>query len=972
MMESGSKKDHRERLKNRLRILRNNVRDDLQAATYQISSLRTKISNLPVFKKRPESIILSQREIDKKKREIKDINTANINLFPFDENSPLVSIIVLNRNGLGHLKRLFDNFSNNIHYPNYEIIVVDNASIDDSISFLEDLKNTLPLEIIENKTNQSFSQANNSAVDVARGEFVLLLNNDVEPLYGWLNQMMQVALRSQEVGAVGAKLVYPYTSTSRYNQDNSFRIQHAGIAFRYEGNFIKPYNRGNGLEPFEDRVNREEPRAAVTAAALLVKKDTYLEVGGLDEGYHYGYEDVDFCLKLLKNGYKNLYCPQALLFHYEFGTQENDPNQDVKNRRISNRELFTRKWRNWLRKELRRDKINASGLFSDKPLQVALVVTECGADASAGDYFTALELGEALKELGWDVRFLPQQGPGYWYDVPDEVDVLISLLDTYDPRRIKCANPFLIKIGWPRNWFDRWVENPGFYTYNLIFTPSKIASRYIERRTGKRARLLPIATNLSRFNGEVSPREEFSCDYCFTGSYWKYQRDIITMLDPESLPFQFKLYGKNWEQFDKFKKYYQGFISYSDLPAVYASTKIVVDDANQATKEYGAVNSRVYDALATGTLVITNGKLGAEETFKGLLPVYNSKQELNHLIEYYLGNETERKAKTKELQLLVLGNHTYGNRAATLKKALEDYVLNPKISIKVPAPQWKTAHRWGDYHLALGLKKEFEKRDCEVLLQILPEWYQEQDVDCDVVIVLRGLSKYQPKKYHFNIMWNISHPDNVDIDEYNQYNHVFIASELWAQHIQKQAQVTVEPLLQCTDPELFYPEFSSKYQHELLFVGNSRKVFRKILKDLLPTDKDLAVYGTDWNWIIKRKYIKGKHIPNQELRRAYSSCKILLNDHWEDMREKGFLSNRLFDGFASGAFIISDPVQGAGEVFADALVTYQDPDDLHSLVDHYLEQDPERKRKAARGREIVLGQHTFEKRVERILEVVNR
>lgn len=221
-------------------------------------------------------------------------------------------------------------------------------------------------------------------------------------------------------------------------------------------------------------------------------------------------------------------------------------------------------------------------------------------------------------------------------------------------------------------------------------------------------------------------------------------------------------------------------------------------------------------------------------------------------------------------------------------------------------------------------------------------------------------------------MWNISHPDKVDIDEYNQYNHVFIASELWAQHIQKQAQVTVEPLLQCTDPELFYPEFSSKYQHELLFVGNSRKVFRKILKDLLPTDKDLAVYGTDWNWIIKRKYIKGKHIPNQELRRAYSSCKILLNDHWEDMREKGFLSNRLFDGFASGAFIISDPVQGAGEVFADALVTYQDPDDLHSLVDHYLEQDPERKRKAARGREIVLGQHTFEKRVERILEVVNR
>jgi spore maturation protein CgeB len=120
----------------------------------------------------------------------------------------------------------------------------------------------------------------------------------------------------------------------------------------------------------------------------------------------------------------------------------------------------------------------------------------------------------------------------------------------------------------------------------------------------------------------------------------------------------------------------------------------------------------------------------------------------------------------------------------------------------------------------------------------------------------------------------------------------------------------VEALIQCTDPELFYPDFSEEYEHELLFVGNSRKVYRKIIKDLIPTDKDLAVYGTNWEKFIDKRYIKGQHIPHTELRKAYSSCKILLNDHWDDMREKGFISNRIFDGLASGALIISDQVEG--------------------------------------------------------------
>lgn len=310
----------------------------------------------------------------------------------------------------------------------------------------------------------------------------------------------------------------------------------------------------------------------------------------------------------------------------------------------------------------------------NKALRIALVVTENGENASAGDYFTALELGEGLKKLGWLISFLPKKGPTYWYEVDEDVDVLISLLDIYDPRRIKSLNKSLIKIAWPRNWFDRWVSNPGFPDYDMVFAPSKNALEYIKDKSNKKPFLLAIATNSARFNSNIQQKKEFMSDYCFTGSYWDDPREIMEMLEPEELPYQFKLYGKNWDKITKFKKYYQGFINYSKLPEVYSSTKIVIDDANRATKKYGAVNSRVFDALACGALVITNGEKGAKETFKGKLPVFESKEELNHLINYYLSNEEERTAKIEELQKFVLENHTYSNRAITLKKRLKEYI----------------------------------------------------------------------------------------------------------------------------------------------------------------------------------------------------------------------------------------------------------------------------------------------------------
>lgn len=316
------------------------------------------------------------------------------------------------------------------------------------------------------------------------------------------------------------------------------------------------------------------------------------------------------------------------------------------------------------------------GMSLDHPLKIALVVTEVGEDASAGDYFTASELGNSLKEFGWEITFLPKEGPGNWYYVPGDVDILISMLESYDPGKIKSRNKALIKIAWARNWFDRWVNSSYLKKFDLVFASSLTACRFIQEETGIKANLLPIATNPERFNDSVRAREEYKNDYCFTGSYWDDPRDIVEFLEPEALPYDFKLFGKNWDEFEKFKAYYQGFVEYSQLPEIYASSKIIIDDANRGSKRFGAVNSRVYDALASGTLVITNGEIGAKETFEGKLPYYHSKESLNELIKFYLTNDKARNSKIKELQEIVMENHTYKIRAQTLKKVLiQEYAL---------------------------------------------------------------------------------------------------------------------------------------------------------------------------------------------------------------------------------------------------------------------------------------------------------
>ena len=361
---------------------------------------------------------LDKSPFELRREKIIDTNKMFLSNYEFDS-EPLVSIIILNRNGLGHLQRLFDNFDEKTNYSNYEIIVVDNASSDESVDFLKSLN--LPITLIENSENVSFSKGNNDAAKIANGDYLLLLNNDIEPTWGWLNEMVGCMINNENVGSVGAKLIFPYYEDIK-DQGKSYCIQHAGVKFREERT---PYIYGPYHEKmfstliFSSDVNHQREVISNTAACLLVPKDVYFEFGGLDESYFYGYEDIDFALKLYQNNYKSIFNPFALLFHHESATRVED--EDKKNQlNYKNIMYFLSKWGDFLFKELLIDKIEQNHFFTDKKIDISII--------SKNDEFIS-NLVKDLNNKGFNVKIIPNLNN---LDIGEDCDILISNDKSYN------------------------------------------------------------------------------------------------------------------------------------------------------------------------------------------------------------------------------------------------------------------------------------------------------------------------------------------------------------------------------------------------------------------------------------------------------------------------------------------------------------------------------------------------------------
>ena len=220
-----------------------------------------------------------------------------------------------------------------------------------------------------------------------------------------------------------------------------------------------------------------------------------------------------------------------------------------------------------------------------------------------------------------------------------------------------------------------------------------------------------------------------------------------------------------------------------------------------------------------------------------------------------------------------------------------------------------------------------------------------------------------------NLLWIISHAGAVEPAELVEVDGVLVASQVYARQVAARTSTPVRPLLQFADPEVFAAVRSPPARHEILFVGNWRGVFRRVVWDARCAGFRVALVGQGWRYLAP-EHVAADHVPHEELGALYSSTKVLLADHWDEMRDEGFVSNRIFDALACGSFVIADDVAGLRTLLPGGLEVYGDADDLGRQLRRYLSDEGARRAVAERGRELVLEHHTVRARADELLLAV--
>lgn len=256
--------------------------------------------------------------------------------YTLPDRQPMVSLIIPTRNGLNLIRQCIESILSKTTYQNYEILIVDNGSDDPAtLQYFKSLESEPKIRALRDDRPFNFSAINNAAVKVVHGELVGLVNNDIEVISpNWLSEMVSHAWRPG-IGAVGARLWYPDKT-----------LQHGGVILGVGGVAGHSHKHLDSSEyGYFGRANLVQSFSAVTAACLVIRRAIYEEVGGLNETHlPVAFNDIDFCLRVRKAGYRNVWIPDAELYHHESATRGCEDNPEKQARFTKEVQYMKRYW----------------------------------------------------------------------------------------------------------------------------------------------------------------------------------------------------------------------------------------------------------------------------------------------------------------------------------------------------------------------------------------------------------------------------------------------------------------------------------------------------------------------------------------------------------------------------------------------------------------------------------------------------
>ena len=256
------------------------------------------------------------------------------------DGNPLISVIIPNKDHTDDLDVCLKSLYEKSSYKNFEVIIVENNSTEkETFEYYEKVKQQYEnLNVVTWTGIFNYSAINNFGINYAKGEYILLLNNDVEILNdNCLEEMLMFAQR-KDVGAVGAKLYY---------SDDT--VQHAGVILGLGGIAGHAHKHFDRHDPgYAARASIAQNLTACTAACLMMRRDVFDEVGGLDESFEVAFNDVDLCMKIREKGYLIVFTPYAELYHYESKSRGNDDTPEKLERFHGEVRRFEMKWQKQL------------------------------------------------------------------------------------------------------------------------------------------------------------------------------------------------------------------------------------------------------------------------------------------------------------------------------------------------------------------------------------------------------------------------------------------------------------------------------------------------------------------------------------------------------------------------------------------------------------------------------------------------
>lgn len=290
--------------------------------------------------------------------------------------------------------------------------------------------------------------------------------------------------------------------------------------------------------------------------------------------------------------------------------------------------------------------------------------------------------------------------------------------------------------------------------------------------------------------------------------------------------------------------------------------------------------------------------------------------------------------------------------------------------IKLPAIPGPLGNTWGDTHLAESLAKSLRVLGQDVVSYRHGAHASSASHLDDVVLGIRGLDVILPQPGKYNILWIISHPEDVSPSELLGFDVVYAASDVWAHEMSARCGVPVHTMHQAVDTEHLRDQTAAPGRgHQLLFVGGTHPDrHRQSVYDAAYAGVDLVVHGPGWQETPIAPYLASDYVPNHHLTALYRTNGLVLADHWPDMAAHGFIANRVFDAVAAGARVVSDDVVGIEETFAGAVQVYRSIDELRRLCGpegrSRFPSDEEMGRIADRVRE----EHSFDARAQVLLD----